>query len=674
MSPPDGDGPAADAPDDLADVPAEEPATGATEESATGPAAGPQSPDGDPSTVIRRTERRLVRLERRTGLDRVVLGLLAIAALGLVLRFVGLGARVAHWDEARVLYWVSHYQETGHFAYRRIIHGPFIQLVNQQLFSLFGPSDWLARAPVALVGGLVPLSALLFRRHLDDLETLLLGLLLAVNPVLVYYSRFMRSDLLVAAFMFVGFGFVVRYYDTRRVSSLYAAVVFVALGFGAKENAIVYVLTWVGATALLADQALYRPRGALRNGLDVLRRAAANAWAGLSAGPRSPRENVGVSVLVGLGHVLGLGLVGLATFVLLYAQRGAGLDGVIASGQVVEDTTVGLWEAVGNPLLLPQLVGETVSYTADAFAQWFGHTGDPGCGKSSLVEGYTCFLGRFAEVLVSAAGALTVFAVIGTIRERYARSTSRNLVLFFAYAGFVSIIGYPLGTDIFGAWLTIHAVVPLAVPAAAGVGIFVRWAGRAAATADLQGMAVSGAVVLLAAAFVGQALLTGVYLQPTSADNELVQYAQPRDDVRESLGALDGVPPAAENPDVVLYGNYFVDGDESSAWEPACAKWFNSLPLPWYLQRYDATAACASNPEELSALLTGEPPIIVMRGGAASEWRTTLDTYEANAYFLRRTDTNTVIFVREDYANGTAPGQRRQAATLDHPRFSPPTG
>jgi uncharacterized protein (TIGR03663 family) len=492
--------------------------------------------------------------------------------------------------------------------------------------------------------------------------------------VLVYYSRFMRSDLLVAAFMFVGIGLVVRYYDTRRVGYLYAAVLFAALGFGAKENAIVYLLTWVGATALLADQALYRPRGAMRNGIDVLRRAAANAWARLSAGPRSTGENVGVSVLVGLGHLLGLGLVGLATFVLLYAQRGAGLDGVIASGQVVEDTTVGLWEAVGNPLLLPQLVGETVSYTSDAFAAWFGHAADPGCGKSTLVAGYTCFLGRFGEVLVSAAGALVVFAVIGTIAERYARSTSRNLVLFFAYAGFVSVLGYPLGTDIFGAWLTIHAVVPLAVPAAAGVAIFVRWAARAALTSDLRGLAVSGGVVLLTAAFIVQALMTGVYLQPTSGDNELVQYAQPRDDVRESLGALEGVPPDAENPDVVLYGNYFVDDDESSAWEPACAKWFNALPLPWYLERYDATAGCASNPEQLSAFLTGDPPVIVMRAGAASEWRTTLDTYEADDYLMRRSDTNVVIFVREDYANGTAPGQRRQAATLDHPRFSPPTG
>jgi predicted membrane-bound mannosyltransferase len=141
MSPPDGDGPAVDSGDD----PAGEPAN------------APRSPDAGLPALIRRMERRLVRLERRTGLDRVVLGLLAIAALGLVLRFVGLGTRVAHWDEARVLYWVSHYQETGHFAYRRIIHGPFIQLVNQLLFSLFGPSDWIARAPVALVGSLVPL-------------------------------------------------------------------------------------------------------------------------------------------------------------------------------------------------------------------------------------------------------------------------------------------------------------------------------------------------------------------------------------------------------------------------------------------------------------------------------------------------------------------------------------
>jgi len=70
--------------------------------------------------------------------------------------------------------------------------------------------------------------------------------------------------------MFVAFGCFVRFYDTGRTRYLYAAAAFVAFGFASKENAAVYVLTWLGAAGLLADQALYRPRNHA-SGYDLLR-------------------------------------------------------------------------------------------------------------------------------------------------------------------------------------------------------------------------------------------------------------------------------------------------------------------------------------------------------------------------------------------------------------------
>ena len=185
----------------------------------------------------------------------------AVTLLALALRVVVLGTRVAHFDEGRVAYWAWHYGETGNFAYRYIIHGPFIQHVDRWLFALIGPTDFAMRLPVAVVGALLPLTALLLREHLDRSEIGGLALLFTLDPVLIYYSRFMRSDVLVAAFMFTAFALLVRLYDTRKPRYMYAAGVFLALGFASKENALVYVVTWLGATGLLLAKILVLPNG-----------------------------------------------------------------------------------------------------------------------------------------------------------------------------------------------------------------------------------------------------------------------------------------------------------------------------------------------------------------------------------------------------------------------------
>jgi len=173
---------------------------------------------------------------------------LAITAVALLVRLLALGARPMHYDEARVGYWVLHYIDTGSFTYRHGIHGPFVQHVNRYLFPLIGASDFTARLPVAVVGGLLPAVALLFREHLDRAELVALALFLSFNSVLVYYSRFMRSDVLLAGFMFGAFGLLVRFYDTRDVRYLYGVAVLAGFGFATKENALVYALTWLGYT------------------------------------------------------------------------------------------------------------------------------------------------------------------------------------------------------------------------------------------------------------------------------------------------------------------------------------------------------------------------------------------------------------------------------------------
>ena len=182
----------------------------------------------------------------RRRVDSPLYVLIAVAAIALAARLALLGERIAHWDEGRVGYDVLRYMATGAWEYRPIVHGPFLPHVNRLVFSAVGADDFTARLVVALVGGLLPLAAWLYRDHLRDAELVALGLFLAADPILLYYSRFMRNDVPVAAFAFVGLGLYLRLIDTGRRRYLYAGTAAWALAFTAKENAILYPVSILG--------------------------------------------------------------------------------------------------------------------------------------------------------------------------------------------------------------------------------------------------------------------------------------------------------------------------------------------------------------------------------------------------------------------------------------------
>ena len=561
-----------------------------------------------------------------------------ITLLALVLRLVLLGQRVAHFDEGRVAYWAWHFGDTGSFAYRYIIHGPFIQHVDRWVFSLIGANDFSMRLPVAVVGGLLPLSALLFRRHLRQSEVVALALLFAVNPVLLYYSRFMRSDVLVAAFMFTAFGLLVRLYDTRKARYLYAAAVFMAFGFASKENALVYVVTWLGATGLLLAKVFLLP-GGFRNAFvfitdtpsagEIRDRFVAGLKAdvglvvGLVRSFRARHEAAWRVAGASLGHVV-LAVV-LFAFVSLffYAPRGGGVAGIEHPPAPPSAGTVGFWDGMTNPALLGQLVETTADRVVDQWGNWL----DPADGKS--FDSYVEHFKVFGNALVFGAAPLSVFAGVGYVLDRLGYTTPRHLVPFLFYAGFVSIFGYPLGTDIGAPWIVTHAVVPLAVPAAVAVAWLFRWGANGVSVNDGLRVAATGLVFLLVTGVVVNAAATMVYTNTTEDENELVQYAQPEAELKGELREMRQL--AAENgdgPDVVVYygqsGNQYDNanayvGENRNNWDdswwntlPTCMKWYNSLPLPWYFAAGDMDVNCENDDTNLGAVIREDPPPIVI--------------------------------------------------------------
>jgi len=515
--------------------------------------------------------------------DRTRRAVLAVTAVALVARFVLLGSRVAHYDEARVAWWGLEYLETGATSYRYIIHGPLMQFLHRPLFAAFGASDFVMRAPVALVGGLLPLVALWFRRHLDDVEVVGLASLLALDPVLLYYSRFARSTVFVAAFCFVSFAALVRWYDGDGAGYLPVAAVFLALGVGAKENAVVYVLCWFGAAALLVVGARVRvaPPVGTRRRLWPLLADRVETYRSPDAARRLAVPAAGAAAVL------------VAVVVFLYAPRGG---------------EAGLWS--GAP-------GATLRAMADDIVAGMEHWFRQG-GEKDL-ESYRTLLGRFVATSLEYAGVLVGLSVVGFLSELTRREEARRLVLGCSYWGFASVVGYPLGTDIWGSWILVNALVPLAVPAAAGLGRLVV-VGREALVDDDRISAAIVAVLLAAAA--GHVAIVGVsaaFVEPTGPDNELVQFAQPQQEMREPVDATVAVAERHEgDPDVLFYGTGDVTDAAGGTRSPERVAWFKTLPWAWYLDGAGAsvTAVDVSGDEPLPEDL---PPVVVAEADCALE-------------------------------------------------------
>jgi uncharacterized protein (TIGR03663 family) len=555
----------------------------------------------DVHDAVDATEERLAALDRHLearGTDRVTAFVVAMVGLGLLARLVGLGARTAHFDEGRVGYWALHLAETGEYYYWSAVHGPFLQFADAAVFNLAGANDFTLRVVVALIGALLPLPLLLLREHLDDGEIAAAAAFLAASPVLLYYSRFYRSTLPVAAFCFASFACLVRYYDVRDPRFLHAGVGLLALGFTAKENALVYVVVWIGASGLLIAHEFLRPRAA-ESGTAWLRdwyvRHVADRDLAASAPELARRAGASLALFV-------------LVVLYFYAPR-AGTPGGIAPDGVGFDT------ALLNPGLVPALVEATVIDVVEGYRFWLT---DPAQARSGTVlDQYLVFLWRTLEVLVGYAAPLVGFALAGFVAT-FRSGRRRDLVLFASYWGFVSVIGYPLGADIFGPWLTVNALVPLAIPAGVGVAVLYGW-GREAIERD-DGLS-AGIVTFLCLLVVAHVAWTGaaaVYTNAQSPDNGLVQFGQPADDLQSTLDEVGAAAEGNSGTDVLLYGPSLygpglpTDPDKQLAIEPRCADLGSTLPIQWYLRTGGLTASCAPTPADLDEAAVGSPPPVII--------------------------------------------------------------
>ena len=615
----------------------------------SGSAAAPTAPSSGPSEAPESGDDSVTR-RRDCALGVVV----AIAVAGLVLRVVALDQRPFHWDEARVGYWSLRYLETGAFQYRPIAGGPLLYHLDRVAFALLGPSDRVARLPVAVLTAALPLVALLFRDRLDDVEAVAFAAVLAVQPVVLYYSRVLRGDVLLALFGLATIGFTLRAWDRRRRRDAYAAAVCLPVAASASGFVVGYLVCCVGAWLLVVDG-----RTIAGDGSAGIRRSAVAIRRRL-AGQVTPAARAG--------------LLATAVTVLLFAPRsgsglGVGLD---------DPSTLHLAVYEGTAGALRRFVGVRV---VDRFPD----------GTHAVLP----YLGDAGGLLIELALPVVLLGVAATLRARYA-TRRRPLVEGAGYCGLLAAVVFPTVAEVSAPWTLVHIVVPLSLPAAVGFVGLVRY-GASAASVDSPGgrdtdaagrtravdagTAIAIVLVVLAIGAQTGAVVTGGVYGPSDRSNELAQYAQPADDLgpvaAAARAAADGAPDTTE---VVYVGSaYGVPAAATTDTPPVGDAWGTRLPLPWYVAAAGADATSTANVSTFAARYGDDTPPVVI---AAPTHREALadrldEAYEPTSYRLGLWNRKVVVFVA-DSATGSDGGENvdpiRPATGIPSPRSVPDTG
>lgn len=185
-------------------------------------------------------------LQVRLRLDWYTLAWLAILIVALVTRFAGLGDRVMSHDESLHTYYSYLLSTTGSFQHTPLMHGPILFHVNALMFSLFGDNDFTGRLYPAILGVLMVMFPLLFRRWLGRTGALLASLMILISPLLLFHHRYMREDtpsifytmiMVYCTFIYVDGPLTQR----RRARWLYIFAGAMLLSLGSKEVAFMYV-------------------------------------------------------------------------------------------------------------------------------------------------------------------------------------------------------------------------------------------------------------------------------------------------------------------------------------------------------------------------------------------------------------------------------------------------
>jgi uncharacterized protein (TIGR03663 family) len=184
----------------------------------------------------------------------------ALIAFILLTRLWDLGSRAYSHDES-IHAWEAWKLATGQgYVHSPTYHGPFGYHFTALIFVLFGDNDVTGRLGAVIFGIALTILPLGLRKWLGTKGLLATTLLMAVSPVLMHRSRFIRHDQFALVFNLVLFIAILHYLDQRKVRDLYIAAAALAFGFTTKETTFITYAIFGTFLALLLLAQSWRER------------------------------------------------------------------------------------------------------------------------------------------------------------------------------------------------------------------------------------------------------------------------------------------------------------------------------------------------------------------------------------------------------------------------------
>ncbi len=217
-----------------------------------------------------------------------------LVAIAFAARLADLASRPYQFDEGQVAYAAYGLSEHGDYHYMPVLHGPLNYELTALSHLVFGQVDVANRIPAAIAGSILVALAFGLRRQLGPVAAFAGGVLLCFSPTLLYYSRFSREELVMAAVTLALVVVAARLVADPRRWHVEALGGLLALSFATKEATFLHV-----PIGIVAGFAWWRLRG-----------------------PARMRGTVPVPWLLSGGAVFVL------VFVILFGQFGTHLSGV----------------------------------------------------------------------------------------------------------------------------------------------------------------------------------------------------------------------------------------------------------------------------------------------------------------------------------------------------------
>lgn len=180
----------------------------------------------------------------------------ALGVLALVLRLVQLDAKPFHHDESLHGWFAWQLVNGEGYSYDPVYHGPVQFLLIALANLVLGAGDYVARVPVALSGTAIVVLPFFVRKQLGMVAALTASAALCLGPSYLYYSRFAREDIHVAALTLGLMVVLIRLFDEPRRWQPVVLLGLLALAFATKETTYITVFVFglflIGALLLQA--------------------------------------------------------------------------------------------------------------------------------------------------------------------------------------------------------------------------------------------------------------------------------------------------------------------------------------------------------------------------------------------------------------------------------------